>query len=561
MHFFNYLLVFSAYLYGNLEAATSSRKKIKNRVEGWENASSNESSLIPLVNLGGKSYYFGIYFTATYLEADQFCRDINMDLVRVQTSEENDKLYKYVQEQTKQDHFWTAGSKLLDKKNWIWMTTGEIIDYTNWGSGQPDNPNTELCLELWLFKGKGLYFNDRDCNVKFPFICEKNKHQQNGSSHGSNSNWPAVFQNPSVSPNINLLHFEGKSYYFGTNFKATYLQAFQFCEIINMKLVSITSDAENSRIHKYLRDTGVVDSFWSSGSKAIDGKTWVWLSYGIKVEYTHWLSGQPDNVNEQCLELVQKKEEGLLWNDLTCTNLLYFICERNDRIIPLLPPLGPGPVTQPTAPVASHTTTVEVHPTAQYPENPSLPITVVGGKPYRVSQISASQGNASQICEQYGMELVSIEDKKKNDIVTNLIKQSGKSGAEDNYWTSANKQSDGKWVWWDNQLVTYTNWAKGEPNNADKREFCLELYPDGQWNDLACEREFYFICESPFKENSHHCASQPVINVYVNNNQCSNAKNATVTEVKKVATSKDGEGYNVEINNNIETCPKAVPHK
>lgn len=86
----------------------------------------------------------------------------------------------------KVEHFWTAGSKLVDKKNWIWMTTGEVIEYTNWGSGQPDNPNSELCLELWLFKNKGLFFNDRDCNTKFPFICEESKRRP-GSSQNENS--------------------------------------------------------------------------------------------------------------------------------------------------------------------------------------------------------------------------------------------------------------------------------------------------------------------------------------------------------------------------------------
>lgn len=87
----------------------------------------------------------------------------------------------------KQDHFWTAGSTLVDKKNWIWLTTGEVVEYTNWAVGQPDNPNTELCLELWLFRNKGLYFNDRDCNVRFPFICEKDKRRHDKPQGGSYS--------------------------------------------------------------------------------------------------------------------------------------------------------------------------------------------------------------------------------------------------------------------------------------------------------------------------------------------------------------------------------------
>lgn len=46
-----------------------------------------------------------------------------------------------------------------------------------------------------------------------------------------------------------------------------------------------------------------------------------------------------------------------------------------------------------------------------------------------------------------------------------------------------------------NQSVTYTNWAAYQPDNFSGFEKCIQIYGSGQWNDMRCAREFYFICE------------------------------------------------------------------
>ncbi|KAJ8963887.1 hypothetical protein NQ314_005304 [Rhamnusium bicolor] len=70
------------------------------------------------------------------------------------------------------------------------------------------------------------------------------------------------------------------------------------------------------------------DSFWSSGSRLIDGKIWIWMSTTQIVEYTNWLLSRPDNINEQCIQLVLQKDKGLFWNDLGCNDRLFYICEK-----------------------------------------------------------------------------------------------------------------------------------------------------------------------------------------------------------------------------------------
>lgn len=133
------------------------------------------------------------------------------------------------------------------------------------------------------------------------------------------------------------------------------------------------------------------------------------------------------------------------------------------------------------------------------------------------------------------------------------------------YWTSATKQPNGQWIWWDLQPIVSTNWAPNEPNNLQGIETCLQLYPKGQWNDQDCTRVNFFICESrntgssSTNVNCYEPRPAAIVNVYVNNN-LAGSENGTVAQTKRIASPKDGEWYNVEVNNNIGTCdsPKAV---
>uniref|UniRef100_A0A8B9LWC7 C-type lectin domain-containing protein n=1 Tax=Astyanax mexicanus TaxID=7994 RepID=A0A8B9LWC7_ASTMX len=45
------------------------------------------------------------------------------------------------------------------------------------------------------------------------------------------------------------------------------------------------------------------------------------------------------------------------------------------------------------------------------------------------------------------------------------------------------------WGWTDLTALAFTNWAPGEPNEAYHdlgMEDCVEMYPDGTWNDNNC---------------------------------------------------------------------------
>ncbi|XP_044766569.1 mannose-binding protein C-like isoform X1 [Coccinella septempunctata] len=133
---------------------------------------------MPLLKLGEKRYYLGIFFKANYFRAMQYCRFHGMHLASISSQEENDKLEKYINDfGFGNEHFWTSGTDLADEGKFFWMATGRPVTFTNWNAGEPnnfqyENGEEENCLELWNRDGRGLKWNDSPCSFETYFVCE-----------------------------------------------------------------------------------------------------------------------------------------------------------------------------------------------------------------------------------------------------------------------------------------------------------------------------------------------------------------------------------------------------
>nr|XP_060625027.1 pulmonary surfactant-associated protein D-like [Anolis sagrei ordinatus] len=58
----------------------------------------------------------------------------------------------------------------------------------------------------------------------------------------------------------------------------------------------------------------------------------------------------------------------------------------------------------------------------------------------------------------------------------------------------SDRATEGKFEDLKGQVIEYSNWASGEPNDAGNED-CAEMHPDGKWHDRGCALEWLVICE------------------------------------------------------------------
>jgi gliding motility-associated-like protein len=93
-------------------------------------------------------------------------------------------------------------------------------------------------------------------------------------------------------------------------------------------------------------------------------------------------------------------------------------------------------------------------------------------------------GSAAQsFAQNLGANLTSIESAAENSCILNNLNTLGYSGI---IWIGYNDINvEGSFTWFDQSPSAYTNWAGGEPNQSGNED-CVQIYPNGAWNDLDC---------------------------------------------------------------------------
>ncbi|XP_026738270.1 mannose-binding protein C-like [Trichoplusia ni] len=131
-----------------------------------------------------------------------------------------------------------------------------------------------------------------------------------------------------------LLKSGEKKYYLGIFFKANWFKAQQYCRFHGMHLASISSQQENDKLEQYVKDSGYGrEHFWTSGTDLAEEGNFFWMANGRPLTFVNWNAGEPNNFRyengeeENCLELWNRDDKGLKWNDSPCSFETYFICE------------------------------------------------------------------------------------------------------------------------------------------------------------------------------------------------------------------------------------------
>ncbi|XP_063417275.1 galactose-specific lectin nattectin-like [Mytilus trossulus] len=95
-------------------------------------------------------------------------------------------------------------------------------------------------------------------------------------------------------------------------------------------------------------------------------------------------------------------------------------------------------------------------------------------------------------CEADEGMLVEVDSKCENDFIK-------MSASMPRYWLGGtDQQKEGVWIWSHSQnVITFSDWAKRQPDNYKGREHCLELWNNNglYWNDCPCHELRRFVCE------------------------------------------------------------------
>ena len=106
------------------------------------------------------------------------------------------------------------------------------------------------------------------------------------------------------------------------------------------------------------------------------------------------------------------------------------------------------------------------------------------GHKYSVISSSTSWENANKEAKKLGGHLATITSKEENAALKTLVQSSGI-----NVWIGAtDKDKEGTWKWVTGEEFSFSNWASGEPNDANSNEDYVGIYYDSYtWNDYDNE--------------------------------------------------------------------------
>ncbi|KAL9963778.1 hypothetical protein ACROYT_G027318 [Oculina patagonica] len=308
--------------------------------------------------------------------------------------------------------------------------------------------------------------------------CEKDVNECNDGLHGCHSN--ATCNNTKGSYNCTCkpgFHGNGKnicevlfqcppswiafeeSCYRLFSDKKDWNDAKAFCDASGTQLVKIKSADENDFVNQEFLPDGA--SYWIGLTDAVTEGDWKWSDGSKLAWYTNWVTGEPNNYNNQdCVAIAKgdfddKYFDGE-WHDAECTKTREYIYQF-------------------------------VSAKVLFQCQPSW--TAFEGSCYILFTDKKDWNNAKAFCNANGAQLVKIESADENDFVNQEF-------LPDSYWIGlTDAEIEGDWKWSDGSILTaYTNWMSEEPNNYNNQD-CVAIANDGEWHDAECTKVREYICE------------------------------------------------------------------
>ncbi|XP_065346631.1 macrophage mannose receptor 1-like [Cloeon dipterum] len=385
-------------------------------------------------------------------------------------------------------------------------------NFSNWWPGMPDLLILERCLEMRMaLDPTQVIINDLTCTSPRYFICEA---EQKACSPTCPSKSTCVKQNNlfnSKGELLNAFNFgrwatgSSKTYLFATMAGVTWAAANTACCNLGMDFLSIASDQEMQDIFNLNNNDPLLRynaEFWTSGTQLDCNFHYTYCSTGVNFYWndTKWLSGEPDNLNEQQWCVFSRfgtastySKSAAYLADAPCTESRNYICQ-----MPALPCTS--------VPCYDNNCIVDPAKSAQVTamSGPDGQFKTFCNKMYFLHKDSMSFQNAYDTCCSFGLKLLSVETDAERVCLHDGFNSAGwPSGS---IWTSGTDVGIGcvnKYGWCpDGQFLnSNSHWCAGEPSSPYV-ENCVDLVIKGGdssstcFNDNTCSKTFRFVCEA-----------------------------------------------------------------
>ncbi|XP_076000419.1 C-type mannose receptor 2 [Genypterus blacodes] len=407
----------------------------------------------------------------SWLQAHLFCRRHGANLLSITGHEEEVFIMKILHEtfgesEDEQHWFWIGLNRRnpTDKGSWKW-SDGLALTYENFGRY---SYNIRQCAAADLGTTTWLAM---DCDAELDWICK--------IPRGTIAKEPEVAEGAS-SPE--WIGFQEADYKFFDH-RTTWDQAQRICTWFEASLASVHSADEEAFLANTLRKMTKVegDNWWMGLHTYENDGRFRWSDHSV-LNYVSWALGRPHPLSRdrRCIHLSASKAE---WSDQKCRSDLPYICKR-------------------------------VNVTGTIPPTPSIPLPPAGcaggwasfqHKCFKVFGESnrVTWSAAKLICETQGGVLAVVPNHLEQAFVTTLL-----SNISIDLWVGLTSDSKGHFQWAQPGLLSYTNWAPGEPldnggplHNKTPGNCVVMVHGSpqknaGMWASRACEMERHgFICQ------------------------------------------------------------------
>ncbi|XP_011362718.1 macrophage mannose receptor 1 [Pteropus vampyrus] len=385
-------------------------------------------------------------------EARKACIDLGGNLASVSSEREQAFLTYHMKDST--FNAWIGLNDVNSEHTFLW-TDGRGVHFTNWGKGYPGGRRSSLsyedadCVVIigGTSKEAGKWMDDT-CNSKRGYVCQTRP-------DSSLPNPPATI------PTDGFVQY-GKSSYSLMKLKLQWPEAENYCKLHSSLIASILDPYSNA--FAWMQMQTFNEPVWIGLNSNATNSDYVWTDKW-RVRYTNWAANEP-KLKSACVYL----DIDGYWKTAYCNDSFHVLCKRSDEIPATEPPQLPG-----RCPETDHTAWIPFHGHCYYVE----------------SSYTRNWGQAALECLRMDSTLVSIESAAESSFLSYRVEPlQGKT----NFWIGLYRNVEGKWLWINNNPISFVNWNTGEPSG--ERNDCVTLIASsGFWSNIHCSSYKGYICK------------------------------------------------------------------